>query len=512
MTAASPRARALLSVVLGVATALAGLTGLAPAAAAAPVPGAAARSLPTVDPGAELRGGAWIVLAADRAGRDALVASIGGSPTYTYGSAVQGFAADLDSDDVARLAEDPRVVRLEPVTRQRLAGVGPARLSAAARGDLPGLDTAFGNVGGASRAGAGTVVGFVDSGLWPESPVFAPAPAQSGAKSRFAGSCEAAPEWSASLCNDKIVGARWFVDGFGEDDLSSLEHLSARDVAGHGTEVAALTVGADVVARDRGAPLGRVSGTAPAASAAIYKACWTAPDPDRDGCATSDVVAAIDAAVADDVDVLLYGASGVRAGDAVSRALLGARDAGVVPVTPAGNDTVIAAPMPWGLTVGASRTLTRPGAVEIVGGQRLQGTMVAEGIASPSRVVDAVDVRAPGVREARARLCRAGSLDPAKTAGAIVVCDRGGNARIEKSAAVAQADGVGMVLLNVAGGAVDAPADLHAVPTVHLQLDAAARLRQLLDAGRRIVARLDQGRHPKRKTGPEDRPGDIASR
>ena len=484
-------ARALTGVTLALATAVAGLTGLGPSAQAAPAAPVAAERFEVLDRDAEVRAGSWIVLAADRTGRDALLDSLGAAPTYTYGAAVQGFAADLDAATVRRLAGDPRVVRLEPVRRQRLAGVGPSTLSAAARGDLPGLETAFANVGGASRAGAGTVVGFVDSGLWPESPVFAPQPAQSGARARFGGSCETAPQWSASLCNDKVVGARWFVEGFGDDDLSSLETLSARDVAGHGTEVAALAVGADVVARADGASLGRISGTAPAASAAIYKACWTAPDPDRDGCATSDVVAALDAAVEDDVDVVVYGASGTRAGDAVSRALLGARDAGVVPVTPAGNGAAVTAPMPWGLSVGASRTLTRPGAVEVVGGPRLEGTMVAEGVATAARLVAAADVRAPGVREARARLCRPGSLSPAKAAGAIVVCDRGGNARVEKSAAVADVDGVGMVLLNVAGGSTDAPADLHAVATVHLQLEAASRLRQLLAARPRVQARLD---------------------
>ena len=39
-------------------------------------------------------------------------------------------------------------------------------------------------------------------------------------------------------------------------------------------------------------------------------------------------------------------------------------------------------------------------------------------------------------------------LDPAKVAGKIVVCDRGVNARVDKSLAVQEAGGIGMVLIN----------------------------------------------------------------
>ncbi|MHA4875243.1 PA domain-containing protein, partial [Enterococcus faecium] len=45
-------------------------------------------------------------------------------------------------------------------------------------------------------------------------------------------------------------------------------------------------------------------------------------------------------------------------------------------------------------------------------------------------------------------------------------CDRGQNARIEKSQAVKEAGGVGMILVNVTPASVDN--DFHAVPTVHI--------------------------------------------
>ena len=63
-------------------------------------------------------------------------------------------------------------------------------------------------------------------------------------------------------------------------------------------------------------------------------------------------------------------------------------------------------------------------------------------------------------------LCFANSLDPAKAAGKIVVCERGSNARVDKSAEVKRAGGIGMVLVNVVPGSIDL--DPHTVPTIHL--------------------------------------------
>ena len=58
-------------------------------------------------------------------------------------------------------------------------------------------------------------------------------------------------------------------------------------------------------------------------------------------------------------------------------------------------------------------------------------------------------------------------LDPAKVAGKIVVCDRGVTGRVNKSLAVKEAGGVGMVLVNTSANSINA--DFHFVPTVHLR-------------------------------------------
>ena len=74
-------------------------------------------------------------------------------------------------------------------------------------------------------------------------------------------------------------------------------------------------------------------------------------------------------------------------------------------------------------------------------------------------------------------------LDPAKVAGKIVVCDRGVTARVNKSLAVQEAGGVGMILVNTSANSINA--DFHFVPTVHLQNTDRASGQGLCGHGRR---------------------------
>jgi hypothetical protein len=84
-----------------------------------------------------------------------------------------------------------------------------------------------------------------------------------------------------------------------------------------------------------------------------------------------------------------------------------------------------------------------------------------------SPLVYAGDVAATGADPDDAALCLPDTLDPALVDGTIVICDRGVNARLEKSQVVNDAGGVGAVLVNVTTNSVNA--DVHSIPTVHLQ-------------------------------------------
>jgi minor extracellular serine protease Vpr len=384
--------------------------------------------------------------------------SVGGpSAVYTWRAALNGFAVELTDAEAEMLAGHPDVALVEPNEVRPLASTGPSTLAAVAPG-------------GPSRGGAGTVIGVVDSGISPESRLFADVPRLGRRPADFDGTCAEGEAWDPDICNGKLVAAEWFVDGFGEDNLRATAALSPRDTDGHGTQMASIAAGnAGVPVRVPGQSLGDFAGMAPQARLAVYKACWGAPDPADDGCATADLVTAIDRATADGVDVLSLSVGGPDEFDTVERALLGAAEADVVVVAAAGNDgrTAYAGhPSPWVTTVGGTTAALRKGQVVRGRAAPLTGAMVATRTVGPARLVLGARVGAPGSSRDAARVCTPGSLDAGAVADRVVVCERGTVGRVDKSRAVSLADGVGMVLVNDTPAALDE--DFHSVPTVHL--------------------------------------------
>jgi hypothetical protein len=429
--------------------------------------------------------------------QDRLLASVGApEPAYRWTTALNGFAVRLTPAQVASLSGDPGVAAVEPNTVVEMAASPVSTASTATSSDVASHRLAPGR---RLRGGAGVVIGVVDSGLDPSAPVFSDVPGLGPDSPDFDGACLAGEDWAADTCGRKVVGARWFVTGFGADRVRSAERLSPRDVAGHGTQVASVAAGnAGVTVRMAGRNHGDFGGVAPQARLAVYKACWSAPDPADDGCATADVVTAVDQATADGVDVLTLALGGSERAGAVERALLGAAEADVVAIAAAGNadDTSYAAHgSPWVTTVGATVGRVRQGSVTPSGGPTLVGGSRIRSALPPMRVVVAGDAAVPGAVPRDAQQCRPGALDAAAVADKVVVCERGGIGRVDKSAAVAQADGAAMVLLNAGPGSVDD--DFHSVPTVHLAAPAARRLRGwLADHPDTLVrlGRVDPGR------------------
>lgn len=421
---------------------------------------------------------------------------------YRYTTAIDGFAASLTSTQVRRLRAADGVLRVERSTKRHIdarsaSSVGNRGLAALRR---DAIGRAWARHGGPGRAGRGVVVGVVDSGVWPRNPSFTGLPDDTPGTARdlpgFHGGCATGEDWAAEDCTDKIVSARWFVKGFGEENTATSDFLSPRDGTGHGSHVASTAVGDHGVrVTIDGQRLGTISGMAPAGRLAVYKACWSAPDPSDDGCSTADTVAAIDAAVADGVDVLNYSVSGSdQRDDVVERAFLGAASAGVFVATSAGNRGAGAGTVrhlvPWVTTVAASTLHGFRGTVRLGDGRTLTGAMVSDATVRATRLVLGRSAHAVGVSPREARYCRAGSLDPSAVHGAVVVCDRGHGSRVAKSATVADAGGAGMLLANTRAGSTDA--DMHGVPTVHL--DAAdARVVRAYARGRSATAALLPG-------------------
>lgn len=144
----------------------------------------------------------------------------------------------------------------------------------------------------------------------------------------------------------------------------------------------------------------------------------------------SGVLAAIDAAVADGVDILSYsiGGSANLLDDPDTTAFRAAASAGIYVAAAAGNDGPepgsVLNPGPWVTTVAAGvhdRAGHGTATVTLGSGAAIAGEAVHGVGASRTRLVLAEDVRRYSVDVAAARICSNGTLDTAKAAGAIVV-------------------------------------------------------------------------------------------
>ncbi len=93
------------------------------------------------------------------------------------------------------------------------------------------------------------------------------------------GKCVEGEGFTAKNCNRKLIGARYYNSGFGGDagikKLFPYEFNSPRDYDGHGTHTASTSGGnANVPATGAAGVFGKISGMAPRARIAAYKALW----------------------------------------------------------------------------------------------------------------------------------------------------------------------------------------------------------------------------------------------
>lgn len=434
-----------------------------------------------------------------------IAAEVGTDIEQDYTMSLNGFAADLTSEQASALAADRRVLTLAPEAIVKMQTWNTPEFLG-----MTGKKGVWRQHGGKKSAGDGVVVGVLDTGIWPESESFAGEELTSTSQgkwdarrvgeatfmdkrdgTRFTGACEVGEEWELSDCSTKIIGARYYDSYFDSipEDVET-DFRSPRDGGGHGSHTAGTAAGnSGVRAKVEDRNFGRISGMAPAAAIAVYKVLWESSDDDYDGGSTVDIVAAIDDAVADGVDIINYSIGGgvePNAAEPTLMAFEGAAEAGIFTATSASNagpdaETVEKA-VPWMTSVAAATHTNFENTVVLGNGRKFVGASISSTAVPSSPLVDSASAAPDGATEAEvddAALCGPETLDDGKVEGAIVVCTRGEYDRVAKSEEVARAGGVGMILANPTPNSLDA--DFHSVPTVHVDEVAAEKIWDYID-------------------------------
>lgn len=452
-------------------------------------------------------------------------AAVANAPVlHEYSLVLNGFSAMLTDAEARTLMARADVVAV--------TADAPRQLTTTSTYSFLGLDKPDGlwtKLGGKTDAGEDIIIGIVDGGVWPEHLSYAdrvdangkPTFDSSGTlvydapPARWKGACATGEGFTVDHCNNKLVGAQYFDATY--KSVGRVSHWtefrsSPRDSIGgtvgegsHGTHTSTTAGGNNGVdVTMNGVNVGQMSGIAPRARISSYKVCWTYLDSTvaagfRNGCYGGDSVSAIEKAVADGVHVINFSISGgTSITDPVEQAFFNAANAGVLGVASAGNDgpgNQVAHISPWHTTVGASTHNRELQADVVLGsGAKYTGASMNAAPLPDAPLIRAEDAAAAGAPANRVSLCYSAAsnggvavLDPAKVQGKIVICARGENARVDKSLAVLEAGGVGMVQVDNGSGLV---AEVHSVPSVHVTATQGAAIRAYAGANRDASASM----------------------
>ncbi|ESQ34780.1 hypothetical protein EUTSA_v10006858mg [Eutrema salsugineum] len=379
----------------------------------------------------------------------------GKSPTHRYKHGFSGFAAHLSEEEARIMANQPGVVSVFPdqilplhTTRSWDFLVQESYQRETYFTDMnsqPELDVAVGD----------TIIGFIDSGIWPESQSFEdrhmrPVPA------KWKGTCMRGKKTQPDSfrCNKKLIGARYYNSSF----LIDPDYETPRDFLGHGTHVASIAAGRIISdASYYGLAGGIMRGGSPSSRIAMYRACSLL------GCRGSSILAAFDDAIADGVDVISI-SMGVWPDNLLENPLsigsFHAVERGITVVCSAGNDgpssqSVVNA-APWMITVAAS-TIDRGFESNILlGGNKSRlvegvGINIANiGKSQANQLIHARSAKKIDANEEAARNCAPDTMNKTIVEGKIVVCDNDvGNQVIQwKSEEVKRLGGTGMIIID----------------------------------------------------------------
>ncbi|KAG6577535.1 Subtilisin-like protease 5.4, partial [Cucurbita argyrosperma subsp. sororia] len=392
---------------------------------------------------------------------------------YSYNRHINGFAAVLDQKVAEDIAKHPDVISVHENKGLKLHTTRSWNfLGVENDGGVP--SNSLWNL---SSFGESTIIGNIDTGVWPESKSFSdegygPIP------TRWKGSCEGGFNFS---CNRKLIGARYFNKGYisvVEPKPLNSSYETTRDHNGHGTHTLS-TAGGNFVEGVSffGNGNGTAKGGSPKALVAAYRVCW--PSMGSGGCFMADILAGIEAAISDGVDVLSISLGGNTEEFSDNLIAIGSFHAvknGITVVCSAGNSGPFEGSVenvaPWIITVGAS-TIDRLFTTNVTLGDKrhFKGISLSSKTMPAEKfypIIRALDAKFNNSHDIDAALCLKGSLDPEKAKGKIVVCLNWDDIRLEKGYVADEAGAVGMILVNNKGSGEGLIADAHLLPASHI--------------------------------------------
>ncbi|KAJ0964998.1 hypothetical protein J5N97_026136 [Dioscorea zingiberensis] len=378
------------------------------------------------------------------------------SHVYSYSNGFRGFAAKLTQEQALEIAEMPGVVSVFPNEKRSLHTTHSwdfMGLSVDEEMEIPGFST---------KNQENVIIGFLDTGIWPESPSFndhgmPPVP------TRWKGRCQTGESFTTTDCNKKVIGARYYLNGYeaehGEFSINSdnaLKYKSPRDSSGHGSHTASTAAGRYVKNMNfNGLASGEARGGASMARVAVYKACWDS------GCYDADILSAFNDAIRDGVDIISVSLGptspqGDYFSDAISIGSFHATSHGILVVSSAGNVGTrgsVTNLAPWMLTVAASSTDRDFASYIVLGnGTKLMGeSLNSFGMNRSARTIPAEEASGGYFTPYQSSFCLESSLNKTKARGKILICRHSGSSsesRVAKSVVVKKAGGVGMILID----------------------------------------------------------------
>ncbi|KAL6507138.1 hypothetical protein OROHE_022037 [Orobanche hederae] len=411
---------------------------------------------------------------------------------YTYDVVCKGFAVALTEEEAESLSQSNGVLEMY---EDKVYTLHTTRTP-----EFLGLETEYGPWAGHSPQGLNlasgdVIIGVLDTGVWPESKSYRD-DNMSKVPDRWRGECEAAPDFHPKIhCNKKLIGARSFKGGY-KIATGNKELRSPRDTDGHGTHTSSTVAGSVVNnANLFGYARGHARGMTLGARLATYKVCW------QTGCYATDILAAMERAILDGVDILsmsLGGGSVPYFHDAVAMGAFAAMEKGILVSCSAGNSGpfkgTVTNVAPWILTVGAG-TIDRdfPAFASLGNGKKkkvFKGVSLYSGKGMGKKLVALVYNTG---RNDSSRLCLAGSLGPTEVRGKVVVCDRGISPRVEKGLVVMKAGGVGMILANTAESGEEMVSDSHLLPAILVGKKIGDKIRKYVMTDKKPTAVLSFG-------------------